>query len=70
MFMTPATRGARPTPPALSALGVVVPVLVMTPWLAVNGTVSALVVGALALVAGREALLRVARNASDALLKR
>ena len=60
MPITPVTREARPAPPALSALGVAVPVLVMSPWLAVNGTVSALVVSALALVAGREALVRAA----------
>ena len=68
--MAPITREARPPSPALSAVGVAVPVLVMAPWLAVNGTVSTLVVGALALVAGRETLVRAARVAGSALLKR
>jgi hypothetical protein len=70
MFMTPVTQDKRPASPALSALGVAVPLLVMAPWLAVNGPVSALIVGALALVAGRETLVRGPRNAGDALLKR
>ncbi|MBB5715105.1 hypothetical protein [Sphingomonas aerophila] len=63
MFMTPVTQDKRRASPALSALGLAVPVLVMAPWLAVNGPMSALIVGALALVAGRETLVRVARDA-------
>jgi hypothetical protein len=70
MFMTPITQGKCPASPAPSALGLAVPVLAMTPWLAVNGPVSALIVGALTLAAGRETLVRVARCAGDALLKR
>jgi hypothetical protein len=75
MYMAPIVQQRRPaSSPALrlavGMLGLAFSALVMLPWLAVNGAVSALVIAALALARGPRALVQAVSYAGQVTLGR
>lgn len=73
MYMAPITAAPATSPALRAAVGIPVlmlSVLVMLPWLAVNVAVSALVIGVLALARGPRALLQMIDYAGKTALGR